>query len=60
MANVTINIDSFLGNAHAKWERRADIALRKIVKLRWWERWKAKRIAQEVLGIGPYWNKEFK
>ena len=35
-------------------------ALRRIARLPFWGRWRAKRIAQEALGIGPYWNKGFK
>lgn len=53
-------VANFLDNAKYEMLDRMERALRQIAKLRWWELWKCKRIAEQTLGIGRYWNQDFK
>lgn len=53
-------VTGFIADAKERWIDLADRALRKIAKLRWWELWKARDLAEECLGIGKYWNKHHK
>lgn len=52
-------VNRFIGNAKDIMSNRMEFALRRISKLRWWERWKASDIAMQCMGTGKYWNQDY-
>lgn len=52
--------DRFIESAKVQCLRDYEAGLYRIARLHWWELWTARRIAQQTLGIGPYWDSEFR
>lgn len=53
-------VGDFLASQREHMTRQMQAALVEIAGLRWWQVWQARRIAQECLGVGRYWNKGIK
>ena len=51
-------IDNFILNSKMKMLNQMELGLREIIKLKWWQRWQAKVIAEKTLRIGQFWDKE--
>ena len=49
-------VNRFISDAQLDGLDRFDFALRKIAKLPFWKSWRSQQIAEQALGIGPYWN----
>lgn len=54
MKAPTTVVEAFLARCARVCAEEFASGLREIVALPWWKRWKAKRIAQRALRIGPY------
>jgi hypothetical protein len=52
-------VDRFIGDAKREMSDRMERCLRKIGRLSWWEGWKASYLADEVLGLGGFWDAEW-
>lgn len=51
-------VDKFVADAHYRAYRDYEATLYKIARLEPWKAWRAPQMAEEVLGVGPYWNRQ--
>lgn len=51
-----LRVRIFIDDAKLKALDEFEFALQKISRLPLWARWRAKAIAQQALGTGPYWD----